>query len=218
MTAPSALVLHSHQRLFLEALHRLLERDHDFHPVRSCAEVDEAVRVALQQQACVVMLDADDGESRVLLAVEDLRRRLPAARTVLLASAATDRLVDQAVRMQCAGVMLKQESVSTVVRALTDISMGRAFWSEAARQRLVRTRRPGDGHPAETSRIELLSLRERQVLELLAEGHSKKQIAAMIHLSVKTIENHTTNLMGKLQIHDRVQLARYAIREGLISA
>jgi DNA-binding NarL/FixJ family response regulator len=107
---------------------------------------------------------------------------------------------------------VKSDSPDEVVNAIQAVTMGRTYYSPSVRERLPESMRNSSGE----SRLSSLSPREMETLRYIARGMSKKEIAPQMHISVKTVDKHVTQLMAKLDIHDRVELARYALREGLV--
>jgi DNA-binding NarL/FixJ family response regulator len=144
-------------------------------------------------------------------------RRITAAdgpSVLILTTFDRDEYLFEALQAGASGYILKQEADSTLVNAVRAVARGEPFMTNAAEQSLLREWMEDESSgPAEP-----LTLREREVLKLIAEAHTNKQIGETLHLSEKTIESHRANLMRKLEMRDRVELVRYAIRRGLIEA
>jgi len=152
-----------------------------------------------------------------LEATRQILKQLPATRVLILSSYNDDEYVHELTEAGGAGYLLKQADFSDVVRAIREAKKGNAFYSPAISRRLTdRYRETIVGGVLVRKRTDLLTSREIEVLQLIAEGESNKQIAAELGISVKTVERHRQRLMDKLAIHDIAGLTRYAISRGLV--
>jgi len=151
-------------------------------------------------------------------AVDRIKSRLQDVAVIFLTGSFNDHYIESALKVGAAGYLHKSEPTKTLAMAIREVAAGGEFFTEEVRARVVSKKggmTPDDGAKL---RGETLTEREVEVLRYLARGLAKKEIASLMHLSPKTIESHSSRLMGKLDIHDRVELARYAIREGLAEA
>ena len=148
-------------------------------------------------------------------ASRQIRAASPSVRLVFLSAHVNDQYIDQALEIEASGYLSKEEPADVVVDAVRRASRGATRFSKSVSERIVL----GSGRPRLAnhgeSRINLLTPREREILRYLADGMPKKGIANLLDISPKTVEKHCDHIMDKLDIHDRVKLARYAIREGL---
>jgi DNA-binding NarL/FixJ family response regulator len=179
---------------------------------------DDAVNEAIRLAPNVVVLDIDMPGLSCFDAARTIRSRLPQTKIVFLSAFLHDRYIDEALRCGASAFLTKGESPQKVAEAIRTVANGGAFFSPEVQGRMVIDSggvRLADGP---TTRVQTLTQRELEVLRYIARGMSKKEIANVMHLSVKTVDNHSTSLMSKLDIHDRVELARFAIREGLAEA
>ena len=187
-----------------------------FKIVASVATGDEAVAEAIRLQPDVVLLDIEMPGCQAFEAARTITARSPNTRVVFLTAFINDRYIEQALRVQASGYVTKTEAPETVAEVIRSVASGVAYYSPEARQRIIvdssgtRLATPGP------VRASLLSRRELELVQYIAKGLSKKEIAQTTHLSVKTVNRHVANIMQKLDIHDRVDLARYAIRERLV--
>lgn len=190
----------------------------DMEVLGECGDADEAVTIALRVRPDILLMDIDMPGSSIFECADTVRSHVPSVRLVFLTAHPNDGYIERALAIGASGYLTKSESPEAMLEALRRVAAGRTSFSEAVQARLVLG---SDGarlaKPSRT-RISTLSPREIEVLTHIATGLTKKEIAGLMHLSVKTIDNHSTNLMGKLDIHDRVGLARFAVREGLIVA
>ncbi|MDX2018280.1 MAG: response regulator transcription factor [Planctomycetota bacterium] len=181
-----------------------------------CAEAEDSQQVVAEvsrTQPDVLLLDIQMPGADAFATAAEVRRICPATRIVFLTAYQSDTLIDRAREIGAVGYLLKGQNVKTIREGILAAASGATVLSPEIQSRLLD--RTNGVAPREPGR---LSPRELEVLRLLAVGRSKKEVAKELHVSVKTVDNHTTNIMTKLDIHDRVQLARYAIREGLVSA
>jgi DNA-binding NarL/FixJ family response regulator len=147
---------------------------------------------------------------------EQLERELPEVRVVVLSMHANEEYVLQALRSGAVGYMLKDSATAELELALKAVMQGETYLSPPISKQVVEgyVQRVGAEQPAS----EKLTPRQREVLQLIAEGHSTKEIAYRLELSVKTVETHRAQLMERLQIRDIAGLVKYAIRSGLASS
>ena len=127
-----------------------------------------------------------------------------------------DIYVDQALRTKVAGYVLKTDTLANLVTAVQRVANGGTFFSEQIRERITLDPVTGQMKTQCESRLATLSDRQIEVLRNLAIGLSVKDVAKKMHISVKSVDSHKYRIMQALEIHDRVDLARYAIREGLV--
>jgi DNA-binding NarL/FixJ family response regulator len=138
----------------------------------------------------------------------------PFVRVIILSMHATEEYVLRALRAGASGYLLKDADTSELELAIKAVTRGETYLSPAVSKHVTEyVRRVGEEAP---STLERLTPRQREVLQLVAEGYTTQEIARMLNLSVKTVETHRTQLMERLDIHDIAGLVRYAVREGLV--
>lgn len=164
----------------------------------------------------VVVIDIDMPGRSCFDAVEQMRTILPNLHVVFFSAFWEDHLIEQALGVGAKGYLIKRESPEILRDAIRQIVAGGVYFSDEVLARLTIGKEGITVTDQLATRSSLLSDRETEVLRYLATGLSKKQVALQMKRSVKTIAAHTDNIMSKLNIHDRVELARYAIREGLV--
>jgi two-component system, NarL family, response regulator NreC len=204
-------VLADDHALVRDGLRAVLAREPDIQVVGEAADGRDALRVVDTAKPDVAVLDL----SMPLLNGLDVARQLVSRdrgpRTILMTVHDEDRYVLQAVRAGVRGYVLKKQAAADLVRAIREVAGGRVYLSPgvgAAVAEAIRTGGPGPD--------ERLTAREREVLQLVAEGKTTKEIAGILNVSVKTADAHRTHLMQKLDIHDIAGLTRCALRLGLI--
>jgi DNA-binding NarL/FixJ family response regulator len=182
------------------------------------AEADdgrEALHLVGTQQPDVVLMDVAMPEMNGLEATARVSKEFPSVRVIILSMHANEEYVLQALRAGAAGYVLKDSGVSELELALKSVSRGETYLSPAVSKHVVAdyVRRVG----GESNSLEQLTPRQREILQLLAEGRSMKEIAQLLFISIKTVETHRAQLMERLDIHDVPGLVRYAIRIGLVT-
>jgi DNA-binding NarL/FixJ family response regulator len=175
----------------------------------------EAVELAVSQRPHVVLMDISMAGMNGLEAAKRIIAAAPEVRVLMLSMHSDEQYVSQAIAAGASGYLLKSADVAELDRAIHAVSQGQGYLTPAVSGPvLAGLARGALPRAAET---EKLSPRQREVLQLIAEGLSTKAIAQKLKLSAKTVETHRTELMRRLDIHDVAGLVRYAIRHGLVS-
>ena len=204
--------------LLRRAVARVLHENSAITVVAEVGNADDAITAALRFAPNVVVLDIDMPGVASFDAARTITARVPSAKILFLSAFTHDRYIEAALACGALGYLSKNEPPEKVIDAIRAVAMGQCYFSPEVQSRLVID---SDGvHLGENSksRAATLTNREVEVLRYIARGMSKKEIAKTMHLSVKTIENHSASIMSRLDIHDRVELTRFAIREGLVEA
>ncbi|HXF95887.1 MAG TPA: response regulator transcription factor [Gemmatimonadales bacterium] len=189
----------------------LLER----HGVRVVGEAEDgrvAVRLARELQPDVAVLDLAMPGVSGLEAARQIRRTSPRTQTILLTVHSGDRHVLEALRAGVRGYVLKTQPIEDLHRAIIEVAGGAIYLSPGVSRAVVDAYLASGKPPADR-----ITFRERHVLQLIAEGKTTKEIAALLGVSVKTVEAHRARMMKRLGIHTTAGLVRYAIREGVVS-
>jgi len=207
------LVCDDHQ-LFREGVKSILNAQPTLEVVGEASDGKEAVDMALKLDPDVVLMDISMPVLRGFEATRRLKRARPCIKVLILTVYGDEDLVTRCLDAGAAGYILKDTPPVQLVYAIEAVNQGQQYMSPSILKGLVRQ------HISQPSGLksgyELLSDREREILVLLAEGESLKDIATRLDLSVKTVDAHKTNLMRKLDLHDRSELIRYAIRKHLV--
>jgi DNA-binding NarL/FixJ family response regulator len=176
----------------------------------------EAVRDAIEHQPDVVILDIAMPRLNGVEAVQQIVRRAPSVRVLVLSMFADEAYVNRAVRAGARGYLLKDSADVDLIGAVTAVSRGKSFFSPSiARIILDEFGRQIPERDA-TDRFDTLSEREREVFQLVAEGLSNKEVAEVLQISPATVETHRAHLMDKLSIHSTAELVLCAVRKGVI--
>jgi DNA-binding NarL/FixJ family response regulator len=141
----------------------------------------------------------------------ELRRSSPKTKSILLTQHKEDQYVFEALEAGVKGYVLKSQAAGDLVHAIKQVSRGQSYLSPGVSGPVMEA-----FHSKSERRRDLLTARERQVLQLIAEGKSTKDVASLLGISVKTAESHRTTLMKKLNVHETASLVRYAVRRGIV--
>jgi DNA-binding NarL/FixJ family response regulator len=200
--------------LVRKGLKLVLSAESDLDVVAEAADGEDAIRRALQNDIDLAILDISMPRKTGLQAARELGRRRPELRILILSMYGNEQFLFEALKAGASGYVLKSEADDDIVAACRAAMRGEPFLYPSAVHALIRdliTRANERGEE-----LELLTPRELEVLKLIAEGNSSKEIATTLVLSIKTVESHRANILSKLGMRDRVDLTRYAIRRGLI--
>jgi len=199
----------------LRGLRMVLNAQPDLEVVAEATDGDEAVDLALSEDVHLAILDISMPRMTGLQAAREITRRAPDVRVLMLSMHDYEQYLFEAIRVGAAGYVLKSAVDRDLVEACRAAMRGEPFLYPGAVRALMREYLDR-ARAGETLHKDLLTPREEEIVKLVAEAHTTKEIAAILHLSEKTVENHRANAMRKLGMRDRVELVRYAIRRGLI--
>ena len=214
MTKIRVLLADDH-KLFRAGIRALLQTDPNLEIVAEAADGREALRLIAVHRPDVVLMDIMMPNLNGLDATARIGRAFPRTHVVMLSMNADEDSVLKALRSGAAGYLVKTADPVELGLAIRAVARGERFLSSAVSEHVVATCLKRIVQ--EQSSLERLTSRQREVLQLIAEGHTTKKIAAKLDISVKTAEAYRTELMKALDIHDIATLTRYAIRTGLVS-
>jgi DNA-binding NarL/FixJ family response regulator len=215
MKTPIRLLLAEDHALVRAGIRSLLASVPDIEVVGEAGDGREALAILERTPADVAILDITMPGMNGLEAATRIAERWPATRVIILSMHSNEEYVARALRAGAAGYLLKDAGTSELEAAIRAVVRGQSFLSAAVSRRVGAG--GSEGAPQGPTALEALTPRQREVLQLIAEGHSTKGTAAVLGLSVKTVETHRTQLMQRLAIHDVAGLVRYAMRVGLIN-
>ncbi len=211
------ILLADDHNIMRRGLRLLLERQAGFEVVAEAADGREAAERAEATHPDIVVLDIAMPNMSGIEAAQRIRTSLPQAAIVILSMHSDESYVLRALKAGAKGYLLKDSAESDLIDAIKAVSEGKAFFSPEISKILVEDYvRDMRKRGAEDS-YELLTSREREILHLLAEGKSNKDIATLLDLSLYTVETHRRNLQDKLNLHSLAELILYAVRKGVIS-
>jgi DNA-binding NarL/FixJ family response regulator len=192
-------------------LRLLLERQPDIEVVAEAADGAEAREIAIRERPDLAILDVRMPKLTGLQATREIKSQAPDVAVLILSMHDDERYLFEALKAGASGYVLKTQADTDLLDAIRAVERGEPFLTPAAQQALIK-----DVLERGSDASEELTPREQEVVKLVAEAHTTRQIAEILHLSDKTVENHRANAMRKLGMRDRVELVRYAIRKGLI--
>jgi DNA-binding NarL/FixJ family response regulator len=199
-----------------EGLKKVLNAKPDLEVVAEAEDGREAVEKALREDVHLAILDVSMPRMTGIQAAAELQKRKPELKTLMLSMHDSEQFLFEALKAGASGYVLKSGADTDIVEACRAAMRGDSYLYPSAVTALVRdyVERGGRGE----EQFDVLTPRELEVLKLIAEARTSKQIAEELFISIKTVERHRQNILDKLGMRDRVELTRYAIRRGLIQA
>lgn len=207
---PLRILLAEDHLMVRQGLRALLERE-GFEVAGEAGDGHQAIRLAQDLRPDVAVLDLAMPLLNGLDAAREILKVSPSTKTILLTVHTEDQYVLEALRARVKGYVLKTQVAEDLVQAIREVLRGSTYLSPGISQAVVEAFLAKTDLPTDP-----LTLRERQVLQLIAERKSTKEIAGLLGVSVKTVESHRARMMEKLDIHEIAGLVRYAIRRGLV--
>src|SRR5579863_9285338 len=197
-------------------LRMLLNAHPDLEVVGEASDGNQAVVSAQNMQPDVILMDIAMPECNGIEATRQIKRLLPDTRVLVLTMHENEEYLFQMLRAGAAGYILKEAADTELITAIRVVSAGRFYLSPSAQSMMVsdylQRVRSGEEHDSYSA----LTEREREILKLVAEGHTNNQIAERLFISPKTVDTHRTHIMDKLNLHSRAELVKYAMRRGLL--
>lgn len=218
MSKPIRAILADDHALVRSTLANWLRGTTDIQVIAEVKTAEEALNECIRVPPDVLVMDIDMPGLSCFDAARTIGARCPNVRVVFLSAFMHDRYIEEALAVGASGYVTKGQPPQAVTDAVRAAATGGTYFVPEVQARLVVDSNGVRLSGRPQTRISMLTPRELEVLRYIARGMSKKEIADTIHLSVKTVDNHSTSLMSKLDIHDRVELTRFAIREGLADA
>jgi two-component system response regulator NreC len=210
------IVLADDHAVMRRGLRLVLEQQEDFEVIGEAGDGREAVRLADTLQPDVAVLDITMPNLNGIEAACQISAKHSGVAIVILSMHADESYVLRALKAGARGYLLKESPESDFLRAIRSVTEGKAFFSPIVSRLLVEDYvRQMQAKDIEDS-YDLLSPREREILQLVAEGKTNKEIAGMLNLSLYTVETHRSNILEKLNLHSVPELILYAVRKGLI--
>jgi two-component system response regulator NreC len=204
-------------RIVREGLRAMLEKEHDIKVVGDAADGRVAQRLARDLTPDVVIMDVNMPELNGIEATRQIAAELRGVKIIALSMHEDRRFVLNMLKAGASGYMLKDDAFRNLAKAVRMVAANKTYLSHEISELLENHCRTSS-ISLESKDFELLSCREREVLQLVAEGKTSHQIADSLHISVKTVETHRGQLIAKLKVKSVAELTKYAIREGLTSA
>ena len=208
------ILLADDHRLFRDGLRTLIDQREDMEVIGEAVDGPAAVAAAAQYKPDIVLMDISMPDLNGIEATRKIVAEHSGTKIIMLSMHSDQRFVTESLRAGASGYVLKDCAIEELIEAIRTVSRKQIFLSASIAESVIKDY-IGLTVNRSDSVFSALSAREREVLQLLAEGNSTKEIAARLDVSIKTVETHRKQIMDKLDIHSIAELTKYAIREGL---
>ena len=207
-------VLAEDHTIVRQGLRSLLEQQAGIEVIAEAENGRDAVHIAEQLKPDVMLMDFSMPDLNGLEATRQIKQRVPDVKVLILTRHANQEYIKSILRAGASGYLIKKSAVDELINAIKAVYQGDSFLDPSISNMIIEGYlHQSDGETEE----EKITPRQREVLQLIAEGHPNREIASNLHISVKTVDNHRANLMGKLDLNSTADLIQYAIRVGIIS-
>jgi DNA-binding NarL/FixJ family response regulator len=214
--APLNILVADDHTLVSQGVTKILEEQPDWKVIAQAADGRDAVRLGTDLQPDVAVIDVSMPTLNGVEATAQLTAQAPSVKVLMLSMHDDEMLVGRALRAGARGYLLKDSADVDLVRAVTAVAAGESFFSPEIANRMVNDYIGRLTERGESDRLERLSPREREVLQLVAEGHTNRQIAELLSIRPATVETHRSHILQKLELHSTAELVRYAVQRGVV--
>lgn len=202
-----------------KGLRSLLDKETGIEVVGEAEDGREAIVKAEELHPDVVVMDIAMSGLNGLEATRQIKKRFPDMKILILTMHANEEYILQSLKAGASGYLVKKAAPAELISAINAVHKGHSFLSPSISRMVIdeyirRSKEISEGEEG----FEQLTVREREVLQLIAEGRKTREIAELLYISIKTVETHRAHIMNKLDIHSTAELTRYAIRKGIISS
>jgi len=211
------IVLGDDHTLVRQGLRKILEEKREWEVVAEAGDGREAVRQALALRPDVVVLDIGMPLLNGIESTRQIVRRHPEIRVLILSMHSDEAYITKALQAGAKGYLLKDSADTDLIRGVADVAAGKSFFSPAVARVMLDDYVRHLADKGISDRYEALSEREREIFQLIAEGHSNKEIADVLSISPATVETHRAHIFQKLDLHNTAEVVLYAVRRGVIS-
>lgn len=200
-----------------QGLRKILEEQPDWHVVAEASDGREAVRLTLSVEPDIAVLDIGMPLLNGIEATRQIVRRAPSVAVMILSMHSDEAYITQALQAGAKGYLLKDSADTDLIRGVAAAAAGKSFFSPAVAKVMLDDYVRRLASKGITDRYDALSEREREIFQLIAEGHSSKEIADLLSVSPATVDTHRAHILQKLDVHNTAELVLYAVRRGVIS-
>jgi two-component system response regulator NreC len=198
-------------------LKKILQERPDWEVVAEIGNGRDAVREAIALEPDIAILDITMPLLNGIDATAQIVRRRPSVRVLILSMHASEAYIVQALKAGATGYLLKDSADVELIRAVAAVAAGKSYFSPAVSKVMLDDYVRHLSQKGIADRFDALSEREREIFQLIAEGHSNKQVAELLFISPATVETHRAHILQKLDLHSAAELVLYAVRRGVIS-
>lgn len=215
--APLRILLGDDHQLLRQGLRKILEEQPGWVVVGEASDGRESVRQVLLLQPHVAILDIGMPQLNGIEAAAQIARRAPDVRVLILSMYLNEAYVIRALQAGAAGYLLKDSADTDLLNGVSAVAAGKSYFSPAVAKIMLDDYVRHLAEKGVADRYESLSEREREIFQLIAEGQSNKEIAALLSVSPSTVETHRGHILQKLDVHSTAELVLYAVRRGVIT-
>jgi len=217
MAGAKKIIIAEDHRLFREGIKALLEKSAEFQIVGEAGDGLEAIRCARKNKADLMILDLSMPKLGGISAIREIKRQFPNIKILVLTIHQSDQYVLETFEAGADGYCLKDAGRNELRVAIDSVLAGNTYLSPGISELVMEGYIEGRKKLKTKTIWDTITQREREVLKLLGEGYQNKEIAELLHISVKTVEKHRANIMSKLDLHNAAALTAYAIEKGLVT-
>ena len=210
-------VLGDDHTIVRQGIRKILEDRRDWEVVAEAGDGREAVKKVLEHEPDVAILDIGMPLLNGIEATRQIVKRAPTVRVLILSMHSDEAYITQALQAGAKGYLLKDSADTDLIRGVTDVAAGKSFFSPAVAKVMLDDYVRHLADKGIVDRFDALSEREREIFQLVAEGHSNKAIAELLSISPATVETHRAHILQKLDLHNTAEVVLYAVRRGVIS-
>jgi DNA-binding NarL/FixJ family response regulator len=214
---PLRILLGDDHTLVRQGVRKILEEQPNWSVIGEAQDGREVVRKTLEEEPDVVIMDVAMPLLNGIEATRQILRKLPSVRVLILSMHADEAYIIQALQAGARGYLLKDSADTDLVRAVNAVADGKSFFSPNVAAIMLDDYVRHLAEKGIADRYEALSEREREVFQLVAEGHSNKEVAELLCVSPATVETHRAHILQKLDLHGTAELVLYAVRRGVIA-
>ena len=211
----TTIILADDHELVRKSIAALLSDEPDFEVVAECSNGREMLELVARRKPAVAIIDVAMPELNGIEATRRIKESSPMTRVIVLSNYSDATYVRETLKAGAVGYIVKSGAAQDLIQAVRTGTRSNVYLSDAV-SALARSTAQGVGHGGADGATRPLSTREREVLQLIAEGRTSREVASLLGISVTTVKSHRNHIMEKLNIHDKAGLTRYAIRIGLI--
>ena len=211
------IVLGDDHTIVRQGIRKILEERRDWEVVAEAGDGRDAVKKVIEHDPDVAILDIGMPLLNGIEATRQIVKRAPTVRVLILSMHSDEAYITKALQAGAKGYLLKDSADTDLIRGVTDVAAGKSFFSPAVAKVMLDDYVRHLADKGIVDRYDALSEREREIFQLVAEGHSNKAIAELLSISPATVETHRAHILQKLDLHNTAEVVLYAVRRGVIS-